>query len=288
MTIAFLGTGLMGSGFVRGLLARGHEVAVWNRTADRARPLAAAGARLAASPAEAASGAERIYLSLSDDEAVDAVLAAALPASDAPIVDFTTTAPSPTRARAARLAATGRRFLHAPVFMAPENARLAQGLMLAAGPEDVFAAQRPELEAMTGRVWYLGAEPGRAAAFKLFGNAMFFAVVSGFADVLEVARAAGIAPPDVMELFAHLDPSRQIGFRGAKMVRGDFSPTFELKMARKDVRLAVETAGPDARLAILPAIAARMDELISRGHGADDLGVLAVDVTGRRGSPRTR
>jgi len=292
MKIAFLGTGMMGTGFVRGLLARGHEVTAWNRTAERARPLADEGARVAETPARAAEGAGRLYLSLSDDDAVDAALAAALPAlpEAAPIVDFTTTAPIPTRARAGQLAAGGRRFLHAPVFMGPENARLAQGLMLASGPEEIFAALKPELETMTGKVWYLGPEPGRAAAFKLFGNSMFFAVVSGLADVLAVARAAGIAAPEVMELFQHLDPSRQIGFRGEKMVRGDFSPTFELSMARKDVRLAIETAAadPNARLAILPAIAARMDELKERGHGAADLGVLAVDALGQPQRERRR
>src|SRR5262245_59327636 len=125
MKIAFLGTGLMGTAFVRRLLARQEEVTVWNRTAARTQALAAEGARVAATPAEAAAGAERLFLSLSDDDSVDAALAAALPGLPAasPIVDLTTTAPVATRARAARLAAAGRRFLHAPVFMAPEHAR---------------------------------------------------------------------------------------------------------------------------------------------------------------------
>jgi 3-hydroxyisobutyrate dehydrogenase len=288
MKIAFLGTGLMGTGFVRGLLARGHEITVWNRTRDKTQAVASAGARVAASPAAAAAGAERLYLALSDDAAVDAVLADALGALSAgvPVVDFTTTAPVPTRARAERLRAAGRAFLHAPVFMSPENARLAQGLMLSSGPEAVHAALADELGKMTGALWYLGPEPARAATLKLCGNGMFFSIVAGLADVLTMARAAGVGASEVMELFGKLDPSIQIRFRGAKMARRDFSASFELSMARKDTRLMLETAADAAKtgnsppppLAILPAIAARMDALIASGHAQDDLGVLAWDA----------
>ncbi len=282
MKITVLGTGLMGSGFARGLLARGHDVTVWNRGGARARPLAGEGAQVAEDPASAVRAAERVFLSLSDDDAVDAVLTAALPAvpEGVPVVDLTTTAPYPTRARAVRLAAAGRPFLHAPVFMTPENARKAEGLMLVAGPEELAARLEPELAAMTGTCWYLGPEPGRAAAFKIFGNGMFFSVVAGLADMFTVARAAGISAEDVLSLFEKVNPSRQIVFRGPRMARGDFAASFELSMARKDVRLLLETAlaGDGAPLAILPAIAERMDALIAAGHGGEDLGVMAVDA----------
>src|SRR5689334_20224577 len=130
MRIAFFGTGLMGTGFVRGLLGRGHDVVVWNRTSAKLAPLVAEGAQAATDPAEAARGAERVFLSLSDDTAVDATLAALLPAlpAEVPIIDLTTTAPLPTRARGERLRAAGRPFLHAPVFMGPDNARKAEGM----------------------------------------------------------------------------------------------------------------------------------------------------------------
>lgn len=280
MRIAFLGTGLMGAGFVRGLLARKHEVTVWNRTAAKARPLVGAGARLADDPAMATAGAERLFLSLSDDESVDSTLAAALPglAVEAPILDFTTTAPGPTRARALALAGAGRPFLHCPVFMGPEHAEKAQGLMLCAGPAALHIRLEPELASMTGQLMYLGEDPGRAAAFKLFGNAMAFAVASGLADVFAVARGAGIEATEVLELFKTINPARQIEFRGGKMARGDYTPTFELAMARKDVRLMIETVPAGVPLAILPAIAARMDALIAAGHGGDDMGVLAEGV----------
>jgi 3-hydroxyisobutyrate dehydrogenase len=285
MRILFMGTGMMGTGFVRGLLARGHEVTVWNRTAEKARRLAAEGARVTTDPAAAAREVERLYLSLSDDASVDAALAAALPGlpAGAIVVDFTTTAPLPTRERVARLNAAGHACLHAPVFMGPENARKAEGIMLGAGPEAVHARVAAELATMTGHFWYLGPDGGRAAAFKLFGNAMIVAVVSGVSDVFAIGRAAGIAPTEALSLFDKFNPAKQIELRGAKMARGDFTPTFELAMARKDVRLMLETiaAGlPQAPLAILPCIAARMDAVIAAGRGGDDLGVIAAEVLG--------
>jgi len=275
MRISFFGTGLMGTGFVEALLGRGHDVTVWNRTAGKARALESAGARVAATPAAAAEGAERIYLSLSDDQSVDDVLAAALAAApaDVPVVDFTTTAPLPTAARGAKLAAAGRPYLHAPVFMMPEHARKSQGMMLGAGPAELNAKLEKELQSMTGAYVYLGPDLRRAAAFKLFGNSMFFAITAGLADVFEMARNVDITPQEAVEFLVKLSPGRTIEVRGAKMARGDFNATFELSMARKDTRLAVETAG-GAKLAVLPAIAARMDELIAAGHGADDLGII--------------
>jgi 3-hydroxyisobutyrate dehydrogenase-like beta-hydroxyacid dehydrogenase len=275
MRIGFLGTGLMGTGFVRGLLGRGHDVIVWNRTAARLAPLVDEGAQAATSPAEAAHGIDRLFLSLSDDRSVDDTLEAALGALavEVPIVDLSTTAPFPTRARGERLAAAGRPFLHAPVFMGPENARKAEGLMLVSGPEALYTRLEPELASMTGRLSYCGPDLARAAAFKLFGNSMGFAVIAGLADVLAMAKVVGIEPMEAVGFLAKLQPGRQIEYRGERMARGDFTATFELGMARKDVRLALETVG-GVPLAVLPAIAARMDALIAAGYGADDLGAL--------------
>ena len=134
--IAFLGTGLMGAAFVRAFIKRGESVIAWNRTIARAEPLAADGARIAADPAEAVRGASRVHLSVLDDAAVDAVLEQIVPAlePDAIVIDHSTTAPLPTAERAQRLAERGVRFLHAPVFMAPQNALDSTGVMLVAGP----------------------------------------------------------------------------------------------------------------------------------------------------------
>src|SRR5688500_16681143 len=186
MSIAFLGTGLLGSGFVEHLLATTSQITVWNRTPSKAERFAAAGARLATSPADAVSRADRIHLCLQSDASVDDVLAQVAPAAppDAVIIDHTTTSPAGAAARAARLAAAGRAFLHAPVFMGPQAAREAKGIMMVSGPEDVFARVDGALATMTGDLWYLGADPTRAAAMKLCGNAMLIAIAAGLADTL--------------------------------------------------------------------------------------------------------
>ena len=143
--IAFFGMGLLGSNFVRAYRRRGEEVRVWNRTAAKAQALEAEGAVAFADPAEAAKGAERIHLTLSDDAAVDEVLERARPgfAEGVMIVDHTTTSPTGTLARAARWHERGVDFLHAPVFMGPQNALEATGLMLASGRPRARRAAAP-------------------------------------------------------------------------------------------------------------------------------------------------
>src|SRR5687768_7124829 len=119
MTIAFFGTGLLGSGFVRALLRRGETVHVWNRSPEKAKALEEHGARAFSDPAEAAQGASRVHLTLGDDASVDDVLARAKAgiAPGTPIVDHSTTSTGGTRERAVRFAD----FVHAPVFMGPQN-----------------------------------------------------------------------------------------------------------------------------------------------------------------------
>src|SRR5262249_36403861 len=161
--------GLLGAGFVRAYRRRGEEVRVWNRTEEKARALEAVGAQAFADPAEAARGAARIHLTLSDDAAVDDVLERAAPgfAPGVVIVDHTTTSATGPRARAARWQDRGVAFQHAPVFMGPQNALESTGIMLASGDPARVEALRPALEKMTGKFVYLGPGPDRAASFKL-------------------------------------------------------------------------------------------------------------------------
>jgi 3-hydroxyisobutyrate dehydrogenase len=274
MRIAFLGTGLMGAGFVRRMLAQGHEVAAWNRSADKARALEAHGARACASAADAVRGAERVHLMLADDAAVDAVLeplADALPA-DAWIVDHTTTATTPTAERAKRWDARGRRFVHAPVFMGPANCVEGTGVMLLSGDKARCDAVTPLLAPMTGKLVWLGPQPERAASFKLFGNLALIGFAGVIGDVCRLAHAVGVPPAEAVGLFQHFNPGAVIPGRAAKIAAGPWDEvSFEVSMARKDVRLMIEEAarhGVD--LAVMPAVAAVQDAAIARGEGARD------------------
>jgi len=277
--VAFIGTGLLGSAMVEGLLRRGDAVTVWNRTEAKARALEPIGARVAASPADAVDGAERVHMTLPDDAVVDAILADVTPrlGPGTIVIDHSTASPAGTAIRVRRMAESGVRFLHAPVFMSPAMASQSIGLMLVAGPPALFAAVRTELEKMTGEVWYLGDDGQRAAALKIFGNSMIFVIIAGITDVFAMAKGLGIAPADALSVFSKFQAAGVIKSRGEKMARGDFSASFELAMARKDLRLMLEAAA-DQPLVVLPAIGRRMDEAIALGHGTDDLGAIAAEI----------
>jgi 3-hydroxyisobutyrate dehydrogenase len=277
--IAFYGMGLLGSNFVRASLRRGERVNVWNRSGDKAAALAENGAVPFTHPAEAARGARRVHLTLSDDAAVDDVLEHIRPglSPDAVIVDHTTTSPTGTRARVARWTERGISFQHAPVFMGPQNALESTGVMLASGDRARFDALSPELSRMTGKVVYLGAEPHKAASFKLLGNSFLMFLTAGLADFFALADAFGVPKTEAGELFQTWNPGAAIGARVSRVLAADFeNPSWELAMARKDARLMMDEAAlAEARLAFIPAIAREMDRFIERGHGKDDWTVIA-------------
>jgi 3-hydroxyisobutyrate dehydrogenase len=278
MTIAYFGTGLLGSGFVRRQLELGTTVRVWNRSPEKARALAVEGAVFCADPAAALAGAERVHLTLADDASVDAVLEP-LAASIAPhvfLIDHTTTAPTPTAERIARWTERGKRFVHAPVFMSPQNTREGTGTMMTSTTQAHYDALKPALEAMTGKLVHLGDDPQRAAAFKLFGNLLIIAFSAGLGDLYRLGGALGIAPADAFSLFSFFNPAPMVPMRAERMAKGDFKPSFELTMARKDVRLMIEEAARHGvSLGVMPAVAAVMDAAIARGYGADDSGSIA-------------
>jgi 3-hydroxyisobutyrate dehydrogenase-like beta-hydroxyacid dehydrogenase len=223
-----------------------------------------------------------VHLVLKDDAAVEEVIAAARSGLSAAaiLVDHTTTLPRLTAERAERLRAEGVKYLHCPVFMAPPAARNAQGMMLATGPTALFASVEADLARMTGRLQYLGERTDLAAIDKLLGNAMIIGVCAVMADVLTLAKACGVDAEDAVDLLGTLDVNAMVARRGTSMATADFTPNFELVMARKDVRLMLETSG-DLPVAALAAIASRMDQLLAAGHGAEDFSVLAIDAVGR-------
>jgi 3-hydroxyisobutyrate dehydrogenase len=276
-TIAFLGTGLMGTGFIRRARANGLTVRAWNRSAAKAQALAAsdAGITACASAAEAVRGAERIHLSLGDDASVDAVLeplAATLPAGSW-MVDHTTTAVRPTAERVARWQARGMHFVHAPVFMAPANCADGTGWMLVSGDPARVQALQGALQAMTGTLVNLGPQPERAAAFKLFGNLTLLGILGVLGDVGRLATAVGITPAEAYGLFQHFNPGLTLVQRAKRISDGAYTPpSFEMAMARKDLRLMQEEAARGGQaLAIIPALAALLDAGIARGEGAWDV-----------------
>jgi 3-hydroxyisobutyrate dehydrogenase len=277
--IAYLGTGLLGSAFAEAAAKRGDSVTVWNRTASKAKALEQFGITVAATPAEAVKGASRVYILLKDDAVVEEAIAAARAglAKDAIIIDHTTTLPELTAKRVARLNGEGINYLHCPVFMGPPAARNAAGTILVSGPKALYETVTDALAKSTGKVQYFGEQGDLAAVNKLFGNAMLLGIGALLADIYTVGQGAGVRAEDALTLMGLFDLNAVINGRGKSMAAGNFAPSFELSMARKDIGLMIKTAG-ERPLAVLPGMASRMDTLIAAGHGAEDCGVLAIDA----------
>lgn len=280
--LTILGTGLLGSAFARAFLRKGEAVRVWNRTAERARPLADVGAAVVGDPAEAVRGVDRVHLVLADDAAVERVLDAAAPglSPGALVLDHSTTSPAGAALRTARWRERGVTYVHAPVFMGPQSALNYSGMILVSGDREVVARVMPLLAPMTGKVVDLGPRVDRAAAFKLLGNLQLMAFTAGFADLLALAMAMDITPTEARTLFEHFDPGPSLARRFHRVTEGRYDqPTWDLAMARKDVRLMLaETERAGIGLRMLPPLAQLMDEMIARGHGEADWTVVVKDL----------
>jgi 3-hydroxyisobutyrate dehydrogenase len=280
--VAFLGMGLLGSNFVRAIINKGGQVQVWNRTAAKATELEQYGAKAFADVADAVRGGDRVHLTLKDDATVDEVLAKAKPGlkAGAIIIDHTTTSAAGAVKRTKEWAAAGFTYVHAPVFMGPQNALESTGYMLVSGDQTVIGKVEPELSKMTGKLLNFGTETGKAAGMKLIGNAFLVAFTAGIADTLSLAKALHIPVSDINTLFDMWNPGAMLPARLKRMTSGDYSkPSWELNMARKDTGLFIEAAAAGGTtLAVIPGIAAEMDRWIEKGYGNNDWTVIAKDA----------
>lgn len=286
---AFLGTGLIGSGMAEAAVARGDEVLLWNRTRSKAEELQGALdgedalVRVVDAPQDALE-ADYVHIALTSDDAVDATLDALGVASFTAeqkarvrLVDHSTCSAEGTAARQKRLSEAGVFFLSAPVFMSPAACRACTGVMLVGGEKAHVDAAESALEVMTGKLLFVGEEPGRAATVKLVGNGMILGLVGSLADVFAVGAPSGVTPQDALSLFEAFDLNYIFQGRGARMAEGDFEPAWTLRMARKDLGLMLDAATEETP--VLTSLAARADELIDAGHGERDVAVLAAPIT---------
>lgn len=276
---AFLGTGLLGSGFVSAMLSRSTQVNIWNRTRSKADHLAAEGASVFETPAAAIKGAEIIHLTLKDDASVDEVLAAAAPGPGQVIFDHTTTSKPGAIRRTDYWNERGVIYQHAPVFMGPANAREGSGIMLISGDRVVVDTWSPYLSGLTGRLVDLGTETGKAAAVKLAGNTFLVCFTFGLRETMGVSKSLDLSHDDLVQLFRLWNPASMVESRLDRMSKADVGqPSWELSMARKDTGLFMEAAGQAGlELTLLPAIAEVMDLWIGMGYGQHDWTIVGKD-----------
>lgn len=275
---AFLGTGLLGHGFVRAMISKGERVQVWNRTAAKAKELEQYGAIAFEDINMAVTNATVIHVALKDDASVDEALSAAAPglAKGAIIVDHTTTSVEGAKRRTDEWLRKGFFYQHAPVFMGPQNALESTGYMLISGNQDLIKKLEPQLAALTGKLINFGEETGKASAIKLTGNLFLVAFTASIADTLAFANGMNISVDELSQLFEVWNPGAALPARLKRMTSGDYSnPSWKLEMARKDTGLFIsEAANKNTTLKIVPAAAALMDEWIKKGHGKDDWTII--------------
>jgi len=277
-TVAVLGTGIMGAAMARNLLAAGMEVRVWNRTREKADPLAADGAAIAASPAQATEGVEFMITMLSDTLAVeDAVGEGMLSAlGEGGVWIQTSTLGMEGSARLAEMASQHSvAYVDAPVLGTRQPAEQGQLIVLASGPEGVRKRCAPLFDAIGSRTLWLG-EAGAGTRLKLVVNNWIVGLVGVLAETVAFARGIGVEPERFLETieggplglpYAHI--------KGNMMIEDEFPTSFSLALARKDAGLVLEAADAQGlRLAITEAVAGRFDEAIEAGHGDEDLAAV--------------
>jgi 3-hydroxyisobutyrate dehydrogenase-like beta-hydroxyacid dehydrogenase len=295
MDLGFVGLGAMGSGMARVLLRAGHRVAVWNRTRERAAPLASEGAAVAGSPAEAARSGIVLTM-LADDRAVEGVTSgpegvlAGLPPGGVH-VSMSTIGADTAEALARRHAEAGRAFVSAPVFGRPDAAAAAKLSVLVAGPADAVARVTPALRALGPRLFELGVEPAAANVVKLAGNFLITAVIEGLAEAFAVAGKAGVDRAALLEVLVGTLFDVPVYRNYGKMILEErFTPPgFTLPLGLKDNRLLLQAG---ERLAVPLPLASlvrdRMLAAIANGHAAEDWSAFARVVREQAGLPAAK
>lgn len=285
MRVAVLGIGTMGAGIARSLMRNGVDITVWNRTIDKARPLAADGATVAETSAEAVAEADVVLTMLFDAASTLAVAAEFLDSVPAGAVWMQSATVGPESARAiAELAGKhGVGIIDAPVVGTKQPAESGTLVALVSGDAGLIEKARPVLDAIGSKTVVAGSEIGEASALKLACNAWVASLLAGAAQSLTMCEQLGIDPAlflQAMDGGASNAPFLQL--KGKMMLAGDFTPSFGVDALYKDINLMVDAGGSAARQnELLMSLRDLYGQASAAGHGADD--VAAVYTAFARG-----
>jgi 3-hydroxyisobutyrate dehydrogenase-like beta-hydroxyacid dehydrogenase len=239
----------MGAAIAANLIRAHHEVTVWNRSADKSRPLVEAGATLAESPKAAAAGRDVVFTMLADDAALEAVLTgdhglAAGLNTGALHVSMSTISVATADRIAAAHRTRGQHFFCAPVFGRPQAAAAAKLFVVAAGDPADLQTANPLFGVISQRVFYLGETPSAASLVKLCGNFMILAAVEAMGEAMALAEKGGVERQQLLEvLTGTLFDAPIYRVYGPILAEGRFKPAgFAAPLGLKDMRLAAQSA----------------------------------------------
>jgi len=266
------------------LLKAGFPLTVWNRTASRADSLVAAGARLAASPREAARLADVLITIVSDPPALEQVLwgteeksggAFAALRKGSIYIDSSTVSPALARKIAAASASAGIRFLDGPVTGGTWGAEKGELLFMIGGDAATFEAARPVLSAMGKKLFHLGPN-GAGQTIKLAMNLLLALQVGAFAEALALVTGAGLPGDKLVEVMqSSMARSGVLDVKAQLMLKGDYTPSFPLRLMHKDMSLALEL-GNQLGVPLPAAAAGREIYNAVKGTTTEDLDYAAV------------
>jgi 3-hydroxyisobutyrate dehydrogenase len=284
MRVAILGTGKMGGAMARRLNGAGHDLTLWNRTPERAKAVGVG--KVAATPAEAVTGAEIVISMLTDADAVRTAFlgegGAATAAQSQVFVEMSTAGPDVAKDIVPAIERAGAQFVEAPVLGSVGAVEAGTLIVLVSGREAAVEHARPVLEAL-GEVRRLG-EVGSAARLKLVANSMIAGVSALAAELLAAGTAAGLNAEDVFWVISRVAPV--LNARKAGFVEHRYEPiTFALRDALKDVRMAAELY---ERVGAQAPLTGKVKELYERAAKmAGDLDMSAI-ATVYVGEPATQ
>jgi 3-hydroxyisobutyrate dehydrogenase len=283
--VTVLGTGIMGAGMARSLLRAGFDVTVWNRSQDKATPLADDGATVASDAAAAVSGADVVITMLFDTAAVTDVMADALSAvhPDAVWLQTSTVGLDGVQSLAALAEGHGVTFVDAPVLGTRQPAEDGKLIVLAGGPEDVRDMVGPVLDAIGARTIWVGEQPGDGHRLKLVANSWVLSITAATAQSVGLATDLGLDPRLFLDVISGgpLDCA-YAQVKGGAMIKDDFSPSFTLGGASKDaslIREAMRTAGTNDEL--ITAAQRLYDQANDSGHGDEDMAAVVTTIRAR-------
>jgi 3-hydroxyisobutyrate dehydrogenase len=272
MNVALLGTGTMGAGMAKNIAKAGIPLRVWNRTRATAEPLAEHGITVADTAAEAVDGADVVVTMLFDADSVESVMKDVTLAPNAVWAQMSTIGIDDT----ARLAAMSDRFVDAPVLGTRQPAEQGTLLVMAAGPQELKAQVMPVFDAVGSRVMWVADEPGAATKLKLVVNGWMGYLIAGTAQAVSFAQAVGLDPKLFLDAInGAASDSGVARFKGSAMISGDFTPSFTLDGAKKDMDLiagALRDAGVDASVAA--ALRDVLGKAQSLGYGEADMAAV--------------
>ena len=282
--IGFIGLGLMGRPMAMNLLKAGHSLTVWNRTPSRAQELVAAGATLAKSPREAAAASDILFTIVSDPPALEEVLWGHVGSNDGALaglrrgsiyIDSSTVAPSLTRRVAATCAEHGVRYLDAPVTGGDWGAREGNLVFMIGGEADTLSEVEPILGVL-GKKWFHLGPNGAGQTVKLAMNAILALQVDAMAEALALVTKGGLKGEQLIEVMqSSMARSGVLDIKAPLMVKGDFKPSFPLRLMHKDLGLALDL-GNQLGVALPATAAAREVYNYVKGASIDDLDYSGV------------